>query len=178
MKRFWDYFEVSTKDGKHHWTFNYNSKRYRIFTKENNPIPDPVIQNELSDLLTEFNFNKIDNANSSDLVVRNLYTKNFVSYPNEQLKDITSKELVSSIKGLHYLSYLQCDEGHFPNDYGGPMFLLPGLVITSYISKTCSGAKRRKNQGSRRHFSNRTTAGGQSHYSSKSTNVIAIRFVI
>lgn len=136
MKRFWDYFEVSTKDGKHHWTFNYNSKRYRIFTKENNPIPDPVIQNELSDLLTEFNFNKIDNANSSDLVVRNLYTKNFVSYPNEQLKDITSKELVSSIKGLHYLSYLQCDEGHFPNDYGGPMFLLPGLVITSYISKT------------------------------------------
>ncbi|CAM9575647.1 unnamed protein product [Chrysoparadoxa australica] len=29
---------------------------------------------------------------------------------------------------------LQCEDGHWAADYGGPMFLLPGVVITSYVS--------------------------------------------
>ena len=40
------------------------------------------------------------------------------------------------VKGIHYFSNLQTDEGHWPGDYGGPMFLLPGLVIASYITDT------------------------------------------
>lgn len=28
------------------------------------------------------------------------------------------------------------EDGHWANDYGGPMFLLPGLIFTCYISKT------------------------------------------
>ncbi len=27
-------------------------------------------------------------------------------------------------------------DGHWANDYGGPMFLLPGLVVTCYITGT------------------------------------------
>ncbi len=30
--------------------------------------------------------------------------------------------------------YIQCDDGHFAGDYGGPMFLLPGLVIAAYVT--------------------------------------------
>ena len=29
---------------------------------------------------------------------------------------------------------LQCDDGHWAADDGGPMFLLPGLVIGSYVT--------------------------------------------
>eukprot|EP00898_Chlorokybus_atmophyticus_P004832 jgi/Chlat1/534/Chrsp103S01002 len=29
---------------------------------------------------------------------------------------------------------IQAEEGHWPGDYGGPMFLLPGLVITLYVT--------------------------------------------
>jgi len=34
--------------------------------------------------------------------------------------------------GISFYECLQSDDGHFPGDYGGPMFLMPGLVITLY----------------------------------------------
>jgi lanosterol synthase len=30
---------------------------------------------------------------------------------------------------------LQTEDGHWAGEYGGPMFLIPGLVITMYITK-------------------------------------------
>jgi cycloartenol synthase len=30
---------------------------------------------------------------------------------------------------------LQCSDGHWAGDYGGPMFLMPGLIIVLYITK-------------------------------------------
>jgi len=35
---------------------------------------------------------------------------------------------------------LQQDDGHFPGDYGGPMFLLPGMVIGCYVSGVLDAA--------------------------------------
>jgi len=37
-------------------------------------------------------------------------------------------------KGLSFYERLQCDDGHFAGDYGGPHFLIPGLVIACYIT--------------------------------------------
>ncbi|KAF8629085.1 hypothetical protein AX15_003578 [Amanita polypyramis BW_CC] len=36
--------------------------------------------------------------------------------------------------GYTFYKNLQAHDGHWPGEYGGPMFLLPGLVIGSYIS--------------------------------------------
>eukprot|EP00892_Ulva_mutabilis_P003932 jgi/Ulvmu1/1910/UM012_0069.1 len=36
--------------------------------------------------------------------------------------------------GMQFHSMLQMDDGHFPGDYGGPMFLLPGLLIACYVT--------------------------------------------
>jgi lanosterol synthase len=36
--------------------------------------------------------------------------------------------------GYTFYKNLQSDDGHWSGEYGGPMFLLPGLVIGSYIS--------------------------------------------
>jgi hypothetical protein len=47
------------------------------------------------------------------------------------LPDYTRDCLREAIK---YFQALQDDDGHWPGDYGGPMFLLPGLVMTCYIS--------------------------------------------
>ena len=41
-------------------------------------------------------------------------------------------------RAINFYSKLQCDDGHWAGDYGGPMFLLPGLVIVNYITKTSS----------------------------------------
>ena len=35
--------------------------------------------------------------------------------------------------GAKFLVKLQDDDGHWPNDYSGPMFLLPGAIITKFI---------------------------------------------
>ncbi|KAH9939145.1 lanosterol synthase [Amylocystis lapponica] len=36
--------------------------------------------------------------------------------------------------GFTFFKHLQADDGHWPCEYGGPMFLIPGLVIGSYVS--------------------------------------------
>jgi lanosterol synthase len=38
--------------------------------------------------------------------------------------------------GLRFYQKLQTEDGHFAGEYGGPMFLIPGLVITMYITQT------------------------------------------
>eukprot|EP00927_Polykrikos_kofoidii_P026769 TRINITY_DN23781_c2_g1_i1.p1 TRINITY_DN23781_c2_g1~~TRINITY_DN23781_c2_g1_i1.p1 ORF type:complete len:865 (-),score=112.79 TRINITY_DN23781_c2_g1_i1:234-2747(-) len=37
-------------------------------------------------------------------------------------------------KGFAFYRMLQCDDGHWAGDYGGPHFLLPGLVIAAYVT--------------------------------------------
>lgn len=36
--------------------------------------------------------------------------------------------------GYEFYKHLQSDDGHWSGEYGGPMFLLPGVVIGSYIA--------------------------------------------
>jgi len=39
-------------------------------------------------------------------------------------------------RGIKFWQALQHEDGHWPADYGGPMFLMPGLVFACYYSKT------------------------------------------
>ncbi|KAJ3517017.1 hypothetical protein NMY22_g14066 [Coprinellus aureogranulatus] len=36
--------------------------------------------------------------------------------------------------GYEFYQHLQSEDGHWSGEYGGPMFLLPGVIIGSYIS--------------------------------------------
>ena len=36
--------------------------------------------------------------------------------------------------GLSFYATLQAPDGHWPGDYGGPMFLMPGLLITLHVT--------------------------------------------
>ena len=38
--------------------------------------------------------------------------------------------------GMSYYQSVQSESGVWPGDYGGPMFLMPGLLIALYISKS------------------------------------------
>ena len=35
---------------------------------------------------------------------------------------------------MNFKKKYQQDDGHWPGDYGGPMFLMPGLIITLYVT--------------------------------------------
>ncbi|XP_051937890.1 lanosterol synthase isoform X2 [Hippocampus zosterae] len=41
----------------------------------------------------------------------------------------------AAVKGMNFYSHLQAEDGHWAGDYGGPLFLLPGLLITCHIAK-------------------------------------------
>ena len=44
--------------------------------------------------------------------------------------------LNAAMSGINFFQSLQADEGHWPGEYGGPMFLMPGAIITMYITGT------------------------------------------
>ncbi|RVW42851.1 Cycloartenol Synthase [Vitis vinifera] len=53
----------------------------------------------------------------------------------QDLKEVTEEVVTTTLRrGLNFYSTIQAHDGHWPGDYGGPMFLLPGLVITLYIT--------------------------------------------
>ncbi|XP_071803611.1 lanosterol synthase-like [Asterias amurensis] len=49
-------------------------------------------------------------------------------------KPATAQEAATN--GMLFYSKLQTEDGHWSGDYGGPLFLMPGLLIVCYITKT------------------------------------------
>lgn len=55
------------------------------------------------------------------------------------------ERIVTSFAALstRVLQMLQCDDGHWAGDYGGPMFLMPGMIIAFHVTGTPLGEARR-----------------------------------
>ena len=51
---------------------------------------------------------------------------------SEEVDEVLLDESLSG--GLEFYQQLQLEDGHWPGDYGGPMFLMPGLIITCYVT--------------------------------------------
>lgn len=59
-------------------------------------------------------------------------------------EDLAREARGAAARGFNYFSALQDDDGHWPADYGGPMFLMPGLVIASRVTGVDLGEHRRR----------------------------------
>lgn len=78
-------------------------------------------------------FNPSVNPNASDKIFRDIMLSKWRgSMPTEETP-ATARD--TAIKGLSFYQMIQCDDGHWAGDYGGPMFLMPGLVCTLYVTK-------------------------------------------
>ncbi|PNH08616.1 Cycloartenol synthase, partial [Tetrabaena socialis] len=54
--------------------------------------------------------------------------------PGER-ESLSPERVESHLKGaISFYECLQQEDGHWPGDYGGPMFLLPGLIIALYTT--------------------------------------------
>ena len=47
---------------------------------------------------------------------------------------LSSSVVKAALEAVNYYVAVQDDDGHWPADYAGPMFLLPGAVITGYVT--------------------------------------------
>ena len=105
------------------------------------------LQNDKEEInMHEFSFDSSDNVNSSDCIIRTQFQQNqhdeIIPPKIKTTLSYTSQECKAShaaYRGLSFYSTLQCDDGHWPGDYAGPHFLLPGLVIVCYVTNTDMG---------------------------------------
>ena len=85
----------------------------------------------LAEMSTEFVFDKSANKNSADLIYRQQKpVQNTAPSPN------SNNEKGAFFKAIDFYKYLQDPSGFWPGDYGGPLFLAPGLIIASHITES------------------------------------------
>lgn len=84
----------------------------------------------------DFVFVPSRNPNSNDQIFRAQQIRKYLSKPGAVAPDTTRKPKTvheACRKAAHFYSMLQCDDGHWAADYGGPHFLMPGLVTAWYV---------------------------------------------
>ena len=106
--------------GRHRWIFITSDKNNNI--DNNNNMMNNV-----------FSFNPSINPNGSDQIFRNQKLSKNKNIANNNKEQNSHLE-----KAIHFYSKLQCNDGHWAGDYGGPMFLMPGLIIVNHITKFAS----------------------------------------
>ncbi|XP_042440099.1 cycloartenol synthase 2-like [Zingiber officinale] len=90
-----------------------------------------------------FRKSRFEKKHSADLLMRLQFAKENpleMKYPIiriEDDEDVTEEALVTSLKkAISVFSTHQAHDGHWPGDFAGPMFLLPGLIITLQVTGT------------------------------------------
>ncbi|OQK15784.1 hypothetical protein AU255_16445 [Methyloprofundus sedimenti] len=135
-KSSWNLWKLLTKHGRQVWAFKSDSQNIDDHLKN----ADNYSEQESHNFCKDFAFDRQHNPSSADQVFRQQAIRDNAATFSAQKPPAESpeeQELIDSlIKGMHYFSQLQSEDGHWPGDYGGPLFLLPGLLIASYISAT------------------------------------------
>ncbi|KAI7989553.1 Cycloartenol Synthase [Camellia lanceoleosa] len=96
---------------------------------------------EINNARRNFTNNRFQKKHSDDLLMRLQFAKESprrILLPQVKVKDtedITEDQVMTTLRrAISFHSTLQAHDGHWPGDYGGPMFLLPGLIITLSIT--------------------------------------------
>lgn len=136
---YWKYWELVTSNGKQYWQFSApDFLKNETGTVDWNSEKSVLFLNKMSE---SFIYNKQDNPNAADLVFRSQKTafdlQPIKKNPFTEFGNVKENNIAASLyKGIHFYSSLQTKDGNWTGDYGGPLFLLPGIIIASYITHT------------------------------------------
>ena len=124
---FWKCWRLTSDRGRQVWHFQFPSHIQS----------DSEKKQFLLDMDEAFVYDKTANANSADLVFRNGKKAVEPIQPFTSSSDtLKDKAKLAFEKGSAFYLGLQEPDGHWAGDYGGPHFLLPGLVVASYVTQT------------------------------------------
>jgi cycloartenol synthase len=117
-------------------------KGRQIWSFDKSASPDADLTQQLALSRSEWESGSRVTKHSSDVLLRlpKTHGKNLKkpkSLPGKSSAvGLASDALCAASHGINYYQHIQEDDGHWAGDYGGPMFLMPGLVISCYISNT------------------------------------------
>ncbi len=74
------------------------------------------------------------NPNSGDTIFRLFQLQKWKGEAPDSLS-VPQTAGEAAYKGFQFYQMLQCDDGHWAGDYGGPMFLMPGLISVIFLTK-------------------------------------------
>jgi hypothetical protein len=123
--------------GRDIWT-GHSSKSSQQGKKSK--VDERLVQEMASGGRSPGGFNPALNPNSCDIPLRAQMIRAYMAAGNtppstdasvSSNKRKTVKEALH--KGVHFYSMLQSEDGHWSGDYGGPLFLMPGLIVAWYI---------------------------------------------
>ena len=125
----WTYWKVELDQGRSRWRFCPPSPWSDIDWSAEIDTDKAKFLQEMSQ---SFIYDKKENPNSGDKIYRQSREVNVEDTDEQTADNINAKQ--SASKGISFYETLQSADGCWPGDYGGPMFLLPGLVIASYVT--------------------------------------------
>ncbi|GKV20470.1 hypothetical protein SLEP1_g30594 [Rubroshorea leprosula] len=125
-----------SSQGDDPWVTSTNNHIGRQYWEFDPNLGTPEERAHVEKLRNDFTINRFQYKHSADLLLRLQFAKkNPCEMELEKVRILegeeVTKEKVSRIlrRALKFHSTLQAEDGFWPGDFGGPMFLLPGLVI-------------------------------------------------
>jgi squalene/oxidosqualene cyclase-like protein len=126
--KYWEYWKCeTTAPGRQTWKFQPPAP-YNAFIESQWQSEEG--RRFLEEMATAFAFDKTQNPNTGDRVYR------FHKRENNQRAGTANQVLDAALNASDFYESLQAEEGYWPGDYGGPLFLTPGLIIAAYITQT------------------------------------------
>lgn len=131
---YWDCWHLCSENSRQTWHFELPEHLSETIRTEAD-WHKPEGQAFLREMELAFTYDRSKNPNSSDLVYRSKFSPVCHSESTEESQELTEVCYKSAHRGFQFYEQLQKPEGNWPSDYGGPMFLLPGLIIVSYVTE-------------------------------------------
>ncbi|KAK7390528.1 hypothetical protein VNO78_25836 [Psophocarpus tetragonolobus] len=138
---------VNNHVGRQYWEFDPH-----LGTKEERAQVEQVRK--------EYTKNRFKYRHSSDLLMRlqfesekGLKMKQISKIEIQSKEEVTEEIVETTLKrALRYYSIMQAEDGFWPSDYSGPLFLLPGLVIGLYVTGVLNEVLKPEHQSEMRRF--------------------------
>nr|AUC63275.1 cycloartenol synthase [Kalopanax septemlobus] len=134
-------WKLKIAEGGNPWLRTLNDHVGRQIWEFNPKIGSPEELAEIDNVRDTFRKHRFEKKHSSDLLMRIQFASEnpgSVVLPQVKVKDTDDiskdKVTVTLKRAMSFYSTLQAHDGHWPGDYGGPMFLMPGLVITLSVT--------------------------------------------
>ncbi|KAB1212040.1 Cycloartenol synthase 2 [Morella rubra] len=134
-------WKLKFAEGGSPWLRSLNDHVGRQFWEFDPKLGSPEDLAEIEKARENFSKNRFEKKHSSDLLMRLQFAKensHGAVLPQVKVKeaeDVTEEMVTRTLRrAVTFQSTLQANDGHWPGDYAGPMFLLPGLVITLSIT--------------------------------------------